>query len=457
MEEIKIPFILGGELIDREDDKEEINFHNKKIKINIPKLSKEDFEKIKQTKEVSDSLHELSSDEIISFLQKVREKWKKGNKLRDMAQEYVQESTGYSKEMVDFALQQIEDFLSEDYLNLLLESELGNKKLVDNWLVRGEAYVHCQPKGAVLHILAGNAPVISVVSLLRGLLTKNISFLKMASEDLVTLSHFVQTFREVDPEHPITKSVSVVYWKHSNTDLLGRFIEISDILCVWGGGDAVQTIKDHSAGKEVLEFGPRRGIQLIGKEVFSDKESLKEAAKKAAHDLVIFDQEACFSPQICFIEGSKEDAKKFSEKLENALLDEGSKLPKGIKSLQHSASIGHMKSYSNFLGNEIFHSKNKDYMLIITEKIKHTKSHPLGRTLFVIPVSSFDEILEEFGSETQVVAVEPFSRAYKLRETLTRNGVDRITHLGKMPYFAAGAPHDGIYPLARLVRWVKSR
>ena len=457
MEKLKIPFFIGGEIIEREELEEEVNFYNKTVKVVLPKISKEDFEKIEKTKKSLDALHELSSDEIISFLLKAKEKWKKGNSLRDNAEKDVSELTGYSKEMVDFSFNQIEGMLNKDYLNLLLESELGDKNLIDEWVARGEAYIHCQPKGTVLHILSGNAPSISVLSLIRGLLTKNINILKMSSGDLVTLSYFVQTFREVDSEHPITKSVSVVYWKQSNESLLERFVELSDILCVWGSGDAVEAIKSYSSGKEVLEFGPRRGIQLIGKEVFSDDESLKETVKKAAHDLVVFDQEACFSPQLCFIEGNKEEAKKFAKEFENALLDEGSRLPKGIKSLQHSASIGHMKSYSDFLGNEVIYSKNKDYMLIITEKIKHTKSHPLGRTLFVIPVNSFDDVIEEFGHETQVVAIEPFTRAYELRERLTRQGVDRITHLGKMPYFAAGAPHDGIYPLARLVRWVKSR
>jgi hypothetical protein len=44
-----------------------------------------------------------------------------------------------------------------------------------------------------------------------------------------------------------------------------------------------------------------------------------------------------------------------------------------------------------------------------------------------------------------------------MKEQLTVKGVDRITHLGKMGYFAAGSPHEGMYPLSRMVRWVKMR
>ncbi|MCK4491508.1 MAG: hypothetical protein KAU03_02715 [Candidatus Altiarchaeales archaeon] len=39
---------------------------------------------------------------------------------------------------------------------------------------------------------------------------------------------------------------------------------------------------------------------------------------------------------------------------------------------------------------------------------------------------------------------------------LALKGVDKVTDAGKMGYFALGAPHDGIYPLSRMVRWVKS-
>jgi len=44
-----------------------------------------------------------------------------------------------------------------------------------------------------------------------------------------------------------------------------------------------------------------------------------------------------------------------------------------------------------------------------------------------------------------------------LKERLTVKGVDRITRLGKMGYFALGSPQEGMYPLSRMVRWVKMR
>lgn len=453
---IQVPFIIGGELVNREELIEEIKFRDKTVQIVLPEFSFSDLEKIKKTRENLDQLHSLKTEEIIDFLVKVGEKWKKGNKLRDQAVLFIQESTGYSKEMVEFSMDQIEQLLSKDYLNMLLDCELGSNKIMDEWIKRGEAYVHCQPKGTVLHILAGNAPTISIISLIRGIITKNSNILKMSSRDMVTLSYFVRTFLEIDPNHPVTKSVSVIYWKSSNQEILKDLIGISNAICVWGGGDAIDNVRKLSVGKEVLSFGPRRGVQMIGREV-SFAKNIKEIAEKAAHDLSIFDQEGCFSPQICFFEGNREEAKKYALILEEALINESKKNPRGKMTLHQMATINNIKSCSIFLGHELIHSDKFDYAIIIIENIGQAKNHPLGRTLFIIPIKDLKDSFSLIGSETQVVAIEPFLRAYEFREELTRKGVDRITHLGKMPNFAAGSPHDGIYPISRLVRWVKSR
>ena len=82
-------------------------------------------------------------------------------------------------------------------------------------------------------------------------------------------------------------------------------------------------------------------------------------------------------------------------------------------------------------------------------------THPLGRTIFIIPIGDLRESLHHIGPETQVVAIEPYPKAAALKEQLTLRGVDRITRLGKMGYFALGSPQEGMYPLSRMVRWVK--
>ncbi len=212
--------------------------------------------------------------------------------------------TGYSREMIELGMKQIQEMLSRKYLETTLNSELGDKRLLDEWIQKGEISIHCQPRGNVLHILAGNVPPVSILSLVRGTLTKNCNIAKMPSGDVVTAAYLAQSYLDVDPEHPITKSTSVVYWPSDEKEILDELMSFVDCICVWGGKEAVETIRKEAPSKiELLEFGPRRGIQLIAKEAFND---LKQVSLKAAHDLTLFDQEGCFSPQIGFVEGDIE-------------------------------------------------------------------------------------------------------------------------------------------------------
>ncbi len=118
--------------------------------------------------------------------------------------------------------------------------------------------------------------------------------------------------------------------------------------------------------------------------------------------------------------------------------------------------ITHTRLYSEFRAHKVLASEKTEWTIIIVNKPEEIKTHPLGRTIFLVPVKTIRNALDYIGPETQVVAIEPFVKATELRDELTLKGVDRITHLGKMGYFAVGAPHEGMNPLSRMVRWVES-
>jgi len=446
-----IPTIICGK--EKTGKNHILKFESKEgeLEIGLPKVSEKDIQEMKVVNKTA--MHDLSVDEIISFYQRVRKLWEsKSYEKREELVDLTCRITGFSREMIELGMKQIQGMLSEQYIETTLNSELGDKRLLDEWIQKGEISVHCQPRGIVLHNLAGNVPPVSILSLIRGTITKNCNIAKLPSGDVATSSYLAQSYLDVDPEHPITKSTSVVYWPSNEKKILDELMSFVDCICVWGGKEAVETIRKEAPSKiELLEFGPRRGIQLIGKGAFND---LKQASLKAAHDLTFFDQEGCFSPQICFVEG---DIEKYSKFLAESLKEENERLPKGHRPLDGHAAITHVREYSKFRGHKVLASERTEWTIIIVNKIEEIKVHPLGRTIFLVPVKNINNALDYIGPETQVVAVEPFDKAIELRDELTLKGVDRITHLGKMGYFAVGAPHEGMYPLNRMVRWVKSR
>ena len=447
----KVPFIICGRQKTGENIVLEFGHKDNRTKISLPEITDSHIHQIGKTD--TESLHKLSINDIISFYSKVGELW--GSPQYEKREELVDLTsrvTGYSKEMVALGMKQICGILTKEYLEVTLQSDLGDKRLMDEWVTRAESVVHCQPRGKMLHMLAGNVPVVGITSILRGSLTKNANIIKMSDRDVITASYFAQAFHAIDPEHPVTKTTSVLYWPHTNQEMFNKIAAFSNVICTWGEHDAVQeTRRNAPLGAELLEFGPRRGLQLIGKEAFNE---LDKTTIKAAHDLTLFDQECSFSPQISFVEG---DVNKYAESLAKSLEEENSRLPKGYGDPKFHANITNARIYSKFRGHRVHTSTKTEWTIIVADNIEDFPTHPLGRTMFIMPVKDLVESFNYIGPEIQVVAIEPYAKAAALKEQLTLRGVDRITRLGKMGYFALGSPQEGMYPLSRMVRWVKMR
>src|SRR5262249_47225798 len=159
-------------------------------------------------------------------------------------------------------------------------------------------YVRAQPKGRVLHVLVGNVPLAGLFTLVRSVLTKNVTVAKLPSRDMVSSLFFALGFRDVDPAHPITRSISAVYWP-GGSELEQTFIDAADLVCAWGQKEAMESIKRKlRCGTDFLEFGPKRSLLLVGQPI----EDVDDVAMRAAYDVSVYDQEACFSAQRVFVE-----------------------------------------------------------------------------------------------------------------------------------------------------------
>ncbi|MFH4268025.1 acyl-CoA reductase, partial [Acinetobacter baumannii] len=87
-----------------------------------------------------------------------------------------------------------------------------------------ESYVRAFPKGKSVHLLAGNVPLSGIMSILRAILTKNQCIIKTSSTDPFTANALALSFIDVDPNHPITRSLSVIYWPHQGDTSLAKEI-----------------------------------------------------------------------------------------------------------------------------------------------------------------------------------------------------------------------------------------
>jgi hypothetical protein len=80
--------------------------------------------------------------------------------------------------------------------------------------------------------------------------------------------------------------------------------------------------------------------------------------------------------------------------------------------------------------------------------------HLTHKTVNVIPVASVLDAVSHANVATQTVGVYPGRRKEQLRDCLASAGVQRVIRLGSAMTGSAGNPHDGMFPLHRLVTWV---
>jgi long-chain-fatty-acyl-CoA reductase len=446
---MRSPIIIAGQRLETTSEELELRSRTDEV-IHVPALDEATVDRL--LAQPRDLLADVPLHEIVAFLHNVGHNWKsKEYARRRIYERHLCRYYGYSERMAETEANWIALLLSSHYrIYDTLSAELGSWHMVDSWVAREEAYVRALPRGRALHIIPGNVPLSCVASVLRAIITKNISIVKAASDDPMTPLALALSFLDTDAVHPVAQALSVVYWKGgSEGPLEQRLLADSDVVCAWGGEPAIEWAKRNArAETEILTFGPRRSVAVIGRG--GDR---RKAARVLAHDVAMYDQRACFSVQRVFIE---EPVDGFLEEIELAFALYATLLPKGRHDFDERAgfSLSHLEA--EFSGNEVLSSDNHAWSIVVRSPDPGDAGfhHPLGRTLYVHPVANAAEVIDHVGPGVQTVAVYPSELGLSLRDALARRGVSRIVELGMNNVFRVGGAHDGMYPTQRLVRLV---
>jgi len=446
MKEYQIPFIINGAL---KYGKEITLLYTKRERINIhmPSLTLSDIKDIGISK--SRAIDLLTSD-IIYFLSQVGDLWRDRNyDLRREALDLVEKVTGYHRNQIELDYETIGNSLTEKNLYRMVNAELGNVEVMDKWIRVEDSEIRAFPRGRVLHILAGNVPGVGVLSLVRGILAKNSNIVKLPSGNPISTLYFVLSFRDVDKNHPVTKTTSVVYWKRG-TEIDRIIYNIADVVVAWGSYKAINSIKKKIKPNQLfLEYGPRVSMQFVDRESLLEEKKLVDVARRCAHDIVLHDQKACYSPRVVFVE---EEAERFCKALAKALSEEEKKLPKGYTSFDEIAKIYETRNISALLGEKLYRSKFVEWTIILTENFGRVIDHPLSRTVYVMNVRSLKEALQYVNKFTMVVAFSSLKKLNEMKNEVSSRGAERITLVGKMGYPPLGFTSAGAYPISQLTR-----
>lgn len=416
------------------------NLNNKNI---IKKFNNNFFEK-------KNPLLNEKIENIINVLDEISKYWVSENfKLKKI---FIENSLG-------FIIPWLQKKKSIDLLNL----NFNDYKLLDIPTIYSNKKISmfARPQGTALHWLAGNVPVISLISLFQGLLTKNKNIIKV-SKTYKTLFSII--FSDLKNNLKIKKnlnstlknildSILIIYVDHNDISNLEYLSIKSDIRVIWGGSEAVKNItglKKKINCKDII-FGPKVSMAYISKKKLKNEKDLKNFSDLFVNDVFNFDQLGCNSPHNLFVEkGSKFNLFQISKTIAQAFTR------KKIKSETDPVSKYNLlvKKFTLSLkkDNFSFSGKNYDWNIFIDKEIKvHDPIY--NRSIFLSSIGSLQQLLKILPNNTQSIGlyVEKMERA-KIVSKLSEKGVDRFPNVGTMSIYTN--PWDGYLPMQNMIRWV---
>lgn len=314
-------------------------------------------------------------------------------------------------------------------------------------------YIRAMPTRQ-LHITAGNAPSIPIVSALRLLLTKSVGVIKLPAGAILPGALFALVLATVVPDHPLTQHLSMVYWQGGDESVEQALFmpNAFDRIIVWGAPGAVTAVQSKALFTKTLAFNPRYGISLIGREAFSD--NLAIVVGQAALDTLINNQKACNAAQIHYVEGTLEQANIYAEQLRTVLSQWDTTAPQPVAPAARG-QLKRMKRGKYASATWHLNTKGGEFQsgVVVMPDEFDILDHPMCRLVIVRCVDSLQAVFPYLHAGISTVGIYPEARRLALRDALAARGVSSILPLGQCERFYAGMPHDGMLVLSQLVEW----
>jgi hypothetical protein len=312
-------------------------------------------------------------------------------------------------------------------------------------------------------------PITAPGTVISSVLTKGDCLIKTPSNDPLTASAVIRTMIDMDPNHPVTKHFAVAYWKGGDTFMDSEIIRTSriDKITAWGGMSSMQHIQKYLVpGIDLLAMNPKYSFSIVGKEAFENASAMREAATGVAIQAGKFNQTACASTRLTYVESDADDASieqvvAFGELVYEALqsLPEYYSTPADAPNRELEAEMRAIASEEDFYwvkGDTV-----KGGVIVSKFEGKVDFSNELSnRVVNIVPLTDWKELLGTIDDTSQTIPIFPASLRLRLREELAIRGAQRMLPLSAslIDPVESGSiaclPHDGNETMRRSVRWM---
>ena len=400
--------------------------------------------------------------------------------LREMVVQGMSASSGLSPTVAERTLSGIAEGWGEDKLLTLLTVEFGYPEALDAFggeapagqlrppldappeavdMPRGTLRLPVGPR-LCLQVTPSNVPGIAVSAIMRSLLVKAPTVVKVGSGDVVTAALFAEALRRVDPD--LAAALAVVHWPDPDEELEQLALARASLVVAYGSDDTVAALRDRTPVTcRFVAHHHRVSIGLVTHEALAsgDKSRL---AREIAMSVAEYDQRGCVSPQAIYVEDREGgDADRLARDIARSLSELSTELPHGPTAVSRAAALAQARATAELLaassqGAWVRHGGSEPWTVVFGREPVNAPSG-VGRFIIVEAVDTVGEALRR---------VAPLSRhlqsvgiagevSTELAEALARAGASRLVPFGEMAFPLPWWTHDGGRPLREMVRWAE--
>jgi Acyl-CoA reductase (LuxC) len=417
-------------------------------------------------------LYDLSFDDLLDYLVELGTLLDV-NKNEHLAQarEASYRTSPVTPPIVDWNYEMVPLFFKRDILRQMMEEPLGSIDYLEGWvprtLISGEE-VEIRAFGSrSVHIIAGNHPVPGILSVVRNALTRGDAIIKLPSNDPLFSLAIARTMCEMAPHHPITKHLTVAYWKGGDTEVEKKIYNpaVIEKIVAWGGFNSIKHVARYmQPGLELISLDPKRSASVIGKEAFESEESMRDAAQRVACDIGAENQAGCVNARIVYVASGTDGAglvklNKLGQYAYDALMtlpEHLSTKPKGGINVELRKRLDNLRMDDEWY--RVIGGQDEEGAIVCSQLPDPVDFWDLlnDRVANFVPIDTIDDALQYFDAYTQTVGIYPDSLKEQLKDIVPLFGAQRLVSLG----YAGGAglsfatPQDAIEPVRRMVKWI---
>jgi len=406
-------------------------------------------------------LKKQTTEYIIDLIDEVINRFlNRDEPIRRKAEQLMPLITGFDPEMSRLCLTRYLKTFRKSQLLRFVSEDFSNPKILDEFqpIIKG-GFAKAYGPDSLLHIWSGNVPGLPIWSLVSGILVKAGNIGKISSSEPLFASLFAKLLIEIEPK--FADCLSLLWWEGGTLDQENSLLKSSDVVLAYGSNDTIKQIRDRTPIKtRFLPHGHKISFGIVSARVL-DPQKAWSLAHNAATDIIQYDQQGCYSPQIYFVEaGANINPKMFAKYIAHELSCFQKRFPRRVLNTEESIQLAAWQNNQEMelisdMRKEIIRDKSGAWAVIFSDNRKHFNVSGLNRTITVIEINSLDQIIpmisphKEF-LQTVGLAVAP-DELFTISKKLGEHGVTRITSLGSMTAPEAGWHHDGRFNLSDLV------